>query len=213
MPQKAPISIIPSRPMFTTPERSENIPPIAAKMSGVAKTSIEAIRLAVKTSFRFAELERVARHREAGAEHARGDRAAADPLGAAADGDRRRTAIAEHPDERSARQASAAAIGGIASQKREHARAGRRRMPIDVGSTKPTRRAHRSDVGAHGEAASGSGARSAAAAAPSFRREFQTARMSTSAPTNSTTSPWMICVRLPARLGSIVPDWRPCVVP
>ena len=49
IPQKAPISIMPSRPMFTTPERSENIPPIAAKVSGVAKTSIDAIRLAVKT--------------------------------------------------------------------------------------------------------------------------------------------------------------------
>ena len=30
------VSIIPSRPMFTTPLRSENIPPIAAKASGVA---------------------------------------------------------------------------------------------------------------------------------------------------------------------------------
>jgi hypothetical protein len=49
IPQNAPISIIPSRPMFTTPERSENMPPIAAKVSGVAKTSIDAIRLAVKT--------------------------------------------------------------------------------------------------------------------------------------------------------------------
>ena len=36
IPKNAPISIIPSRPMFTTPERSENIPPSAAKMSGVA---------------------------------------------------------------------------------------------------------------------------------------------------------------------------------
>ena len=35
-PKKAPISICPSRPMFTTPLRSENIPPIAAKVSGVA---------------------------------------------------------------------------------------------------------------------------------------------------------------------------------
>ena len=60
MPQKAPISIIPSRPMFTTPERSENIPPSAPKVRGVAKTSIEAIRLAVKTWFRCAVLERVA---------------------------------------------------------------------------------------------------------------------------------------------------------
>ena len=41
-PKKAPISIIPSSPMFTTPERSEKIPPIAAKASGVAKRSVEA---------------------------------------------------------------------------------------------------------------------------------------------------------------------------
>ena len=40
---------MPSSPMFTTPERSENMPPIAANVSGVANTSIEAIRLAVKT--------------------------------------------------------------------------------------------------------------------------------------------------------------------
>ena len=34
--KNAPVSIIPSRPMFTTPERSENSPPIEAKTSGVA---------------------------------------------------------------------------------------------------------------------------------------------------------------------------------
>ena len=39
--KNAPISIIPSRPMFTTPERSEKMPPIAAKASGVAKRSVE----------------------------------------------------------------------------------------------------------------------------------------------------------------------------
>ena len=36
MPKNAPVSIIPSRPMFTTPLRSEKMPPIAAKASGVA---------------------------------------------------------------------------------------------------------------------------------------------------------------------------------
>ncbi len=30
MPKKAPVSIIPSRPMLTTPERSEKMPPRAA---------------------------------------------------------------------------------------------------------------------------------------------------------------------------------------
>ncbi len=36
MPKNAPASIIPSRPMFTTPLRSEKMPPIAANASGVA---------------------------------------------------------------------------------------------------------------------------------------------------------------------------------
>ena len=35
-PKNAPISIIPSSPMFTTPERSDVTPPSAAKVSGVA---------------------------------------------------------------------------------------------------------------------------------------------------------------------------------
>ena len=34
--KNAPMSIIPSRPMFTTPERSLNMPPTAANVSGVA---------------------------------------------------------------------------------------------------------------------------------------------------------------------------------
>ena len=42
MPKNAPMSIIPSSPIFVTPERSLNIPPIAAKMSGVANRSMEA---------------------------------------------------------------------------------------------------------------------------------------------------------------------------
>ncbi len=40
--------------MFTTPLRSENMPPIPANTSGVEKTSIEAIRSGRKTVFRFA---------------------------------------------------------------------------------------------------------------------------------------------------------------
>ena len=35
-PKNAPVSIIPSSPMLTTPERSETTPPSAAKVSGVA---------------------------------------------------------------------------------------------------------------------------------------------------------------------------------
>src|SRR5438067_1055884 len=47
--------------MFTTPLRSENTPPSEPNTSGVEKTNIDAIRDAVKTLFRFAVLERVAR--------------------------------------------------------------------------------------------------------------------------------------------------------
>ena len=63
MPQKAPMSIMPSRPMFTTPLRSEKMPPSDPYISGVAKTSIEAISVDhVKTISRFSTLERVARY-------------------------------------------------------------------------------------------------------------------------------------------------------
>ena len=44
MPKKAPTSIIPSSPMFTTPERSEMTPPRAAKIEGVANRSMAAAR-------------------------------------------------------------------------------------------------------------------------------------------------------------------------
>src|SRR5215207_10135837 len=43
MPQKAPVSIMPSRPMLMTPLRSDTMPPSAANSSGVAKRSIEPI--------------------------------------------------------------------------------------------------------------------------------------------------------------------------
>ena len=47
--------------MFTTPLRSENMPPIPAKISGVEKTNVDAIRSARKTVFRLPTPERVAR--------------------------------------------------------------------------------------------------------------------------------------------------------
>ena len=40
IPKKQPDSIIPSRPMFTTPLRSAYMPPIAAKAIGVPKTNM-----------------------------------------------------------------------------------------------------------------------------------------------------------------------------
>ena len=61
MPKKAPISIMPSRPMLITPLRSDTMPPSAANSSGVAKRSIEAISADhVKTSRRFASPDFVA---------------------------------------------------------------------------------------------------------------------------------------------------------
>ncbi len=47
MPKNAPVSIMPSRPMLTTPARSEIRPPSAPKVSGVAYWSVPAKRPAV----------------------------------------------------------------------------------------------------------------------------------------------------------------------
>src|SRR5205809_772537 len=47
--------------MFTTPLRSEYIPPMPAKMSGVEKTNVDAIRSARKTVFKLPALDLVAR--------------------------------------------------------------------------------------------------------------------------------------------------------
>src|SRR5918996_4083538 len=55
IPKNAPASIIPSRPMLMTPERSEKIPPIAANASGVAKRSVAATRPTLKTDSSSAE--------------------------------------------------------------------------------------------------------------------------------------------------------------
>ena len=62
MAKNAPISIIPSSPMFTTPERSLNMPPIAANVSGVAQRSVAARSADQTTTLsRFVALETVAR--------------------------------------------------------------------------------------------------------------------------------------------------------
>src|SRR5205823_3626347 len=57
---KAPISIIPSRPMFTTPLRSEKMPPMAPNRSGVARPKVCAISVASNTASRFPVPDRVA---------------------------------------------------------------------------------------------------------------------------------------------------------
>src|SRR5919108_406655 len=61
-PKNAPISIIPSRPMFTTPLRSENMPPSAANVSGVAYRSVAAVSADhVMTASRCGTAARVAK--------------------------------------------------------------------------------------------------------------------------------------------------------
>ena len=60
-PKNAPINIIPSRPMFMTPLRSEKIPPSAANVSGVAARSVAAMSAdQTKAWSRDATSERVA---------------------------------------------------------------------------------------------------------------------------------------------------------
>ena len=83
--------------MFTTPLRSENIPPIAPKMSGVANASICAIRAALKTASRFPMLGASCEDAEADAEQARRDRAVAEPRAAAGRPSRSRAAAATTP--------------------------------------------------------------------------------------------------------------------
>ena len=57
-----PMSIIPSSPMLTTPERSEKRPPSAAKRSGVANRIVEAKSAPqITTASSLSTLERVAR--------------------------------------------------------------------------------------------------------------------------------------------------------
>src|SRR3954464_12554408 len=72
---KAPASIIPSRPMLITPDRSENSPPIAARMSGVGSRTVDASSCSVKMSLTVLcslhepdSLEGVAEHRLGGDE-------------------------------------------------------------------------------------------------------------------------------------------------
>ena len=60
--KNAPLSIIPSSPMLTTPERSEKRPPSDAKTSGVAYLSMAPNSAPqMTTASRCSTLERVAR--------------------------------------------------------------------------------------------------------------------------------------------------------
>ena len=185
------------------------MPPSAAKVSGVAKTSIEAIRLAVKTWLRLSTLDCIAAIAEPAADDARSrwhrQPTRPPPLVDGDDPDEH----GDHPDhDRPQRRASMERRDR--DQEGDHAQHDPDRP--DGGRVAEPRAVEAADVRAH---AAASGARGAPSAVRrrSFRRAFQTARIRTSAPTKSTTSPWIISVRWPARLGSITPDWRPCVVP
>src|SRR6185312_9466455 len=204
MPQKAPISIMPSRPMFTTPERSER------QRCGEDEHRGDQARSEDLVQVRGARAG--GEHGEPGAQGAGRDRSEADPVGAAA----RRDDAEQDRDDADEDRPERRACGDGRDGEHEGDHAERHADRPDGGRLDQARaRAlHGAGVGAHDEAASGSGAACVALLLRcSFRREFQTARMSTSAPTKSTTRPWIISVRWPARLGSIVPDWRPCVVP
>ncbi len=74
MAKNAPTSIIPSRPMFTTPDRSEKIPPIAANASGVAKRRVAAISPAVKIPSSVSRSTALHPDARAGAQERDGDR-------------------------------------------------------------------------------------------------------------------------------------------
>src|SRR5579862_8943715 len=79
MPQKAPMSIMPSSPTLMTPLRSDIIPAIDPKTSGVASPNVCAMSVASKTALRLPVPERVA-------EDAGRERAPAEAAHAAGDG-------------------------------------------------------------------------------------------------------------------------------
>ena len=154
-PKNAPISIIPSSAMFTTPLRSEKSPPRAANVSGVDQRSVAAISAdQTKTRSRFGRLGLHRGDRPGDSDQSRGGRAAA----------RAPLAAGERPRSRQRPRAIPSAIGpagvrtvkgGSASQKAsdpEHDpgdadRAGRR-DPVPEGRGGRASRRRRSRPGA-----------------------------------------------------------------
>ena len=196
IPKNAPISIIPSRPMFTTPLRSENMPPMAAKMSGVANASAERDqRRPGDDLFEVATRSTWTANTPA--------TIASAPLATAPQPTRRspRVIAATPSSAEIAPRMSGAAIvsrvrGGSVSQSATGASA-----DAEHGQTP-----RRDDLRAGASRARGFGAYAHGSILPrpgalSRFRAAQTERMSSSAPTKSTTSPWMSCVRLPASSG------------
>src|SRR6266540_2228269 len=195
MPKNAPVSIMPSSATFTTPLRSENMPPIAPKVSGVAKTSINAIREALKTWSRLLVLDWSA----ATASPAPSTPAATAPqptLPAP-----RETAHQHRPDDAPEREGRDREPAG------EHAE----HDPGDADGRglAQARASQPYRVGRRGRHAEVTGRR----ARLSFRRAFQRYRIRTSAPTKRTTRPWMISVRFPVSWAGISLELSPCVVP
>ena len=168
MPKNAPVSIIPSRPMFTTPLRSEKRPPIAAKVSGVAFTSIAAIS---------------ADHTTTSSRLPRPACVASTPSDARALRRRRRPRRAGAGRARPSRRRR--------RRRPRRGRAARRPSRARPAAARARRRAHPATIAEPADHV----------ATRSRRRRFQSQSTSTSAPTKSTTRPWMISVRLLARSG------------
>ena len=106
--------------MFTTPLRSENMPPMPAKTSGVEKTNIDAIRSARKTVFRFSVLDWIARMPRPIPARPDDDGAPAEPALAARRPPRSRSATATMPTNTD-QTIERASIGGIVEEAGEHA--------------------------------------------------------------------------------------------
>ena len=186
IPKKAPISIIPSRPMFTTPERSREHP--AEGGEDERRRVAEHRREAAPTRRRRFELPDARRARrevrEGEAEHARGDREAAEPPLAPRDGDQ------IPPARRAARARGSGPTSGPRSA------AGRRRPPTRP-STMPLHASVRS-----GFRVEPAGSATLVMSPPSSRARARAARgRRMSAPTNSTTRPWIRSVRFDASSG------------
>ena len=186
-PQNAPISIIPSRPMLTTPLRSENIPPIAPKTSGVENANVWATRDGSKTALRFPVPDRVARipepdsqepaHHGSDPEAAPAARERPDPEQRGDQADRDRPDDPTRLDRRNADQR-----GESTEDERDVA------CRLRIAEACTDRIVETLRPFGHTGASTSSGL----PVVRSFFRLFQTERIRKSAPTKSTIRPWMM---------------------
>ena len=158
MPKKAPASIIPSSPMFTTPERSEKMPPIAANTSGVAKRRVggeEARREDASSVDASLPCNQSAAERARDAEP---DRPPAEPPLSARHRRRARTRAPSEPERERPADSTRVVHGGSASQKarmpsrsprsRDGPRLGQPAEPLRRRRARPcSRRLHSSSLG------------------------------------------------------------------